>query len=302
MIGYRVAILGGDRRELRIARRLLDLGHKVAVFGVVGDPELPVERATSPIDAVRGATWIVCPSPGLGDGDLVYAPASSEPIVLDETLLLASSAADGGLVLGRSTPTVAQAAQLAGVGLYEMKDDRSLAISNATSVAEAVLRLLIEQTERVLPEHRILVLGYGATGSALADDLLGIACQVSVAARRRDSQERIRQRGARPVDFAARNDEFEAADIVVNTVPSTDSLPTASFSTLNGSLIVDIASPPGGLDHAAAADAGLNVIWARGLAGARGPVSVGDAQFRFIKSAMDQHAPPDRSDGAAHAG
>ena len=301
MTSQQVAILGGDRRELRIARRLLDSGHKVTAFGAVADSRLPVEWAASSIDAVNGATWIVCPSPGLGAGDVVYAPASSVPIVLDEALLRASSADSGGVILGRATPTVAQAAQLVGVRLYEMKDDRSLAISNATAVAEAVLRLLIEHTEQVLPEHQILVLGYGATGSALTDDLLGIGCRVSVAARRRDSQERIRQRGARPVDFADRNDEFVTATVVVNTVPSVESLPTASFSALGESLVVDIASPPGGLDHTAARDAGLNVVWARALAGGRAPISVGDAQFRFIESAMKQLAPPERPDDAVAA-
>jgi dipicolinate synthase subunit A len=167
-----------------------------------------------------------------------------------------------------------------------MKDDRSLAISNATSVGEAVLCLLVNHTERVLPEYRILVLGYGATGAALVDDLLGVGCHVSVAARRRDSQERIRQRGAEPVNFEDRVEEFAAADIVVNTVPSTDSIPRSAYETLKGSLVVDIASPPGGLDHDAASEDGLNVVWARGLAGGRAPVSVGEGQFRFIQAAM----------------
>lgn len=302
----RVAVLGGDAREVYIAGRLQALGYQVTLFGAAPDGAAPdgaapdgaprggaapdgagrITLAESPQAAVTGANWIVCPSPGLGDGERVYAPDSPVPIILDADLLAASSAAEGGLVLGRATPGVVAAARSSGVSVFEMKDDRALAVSNATAVAEAMIALLVRKTQRVLPEHRLLVLGYGATGAALTDALLGLACSVRVAARRLEHTERARQRGAAPVSWADRVGAMAQSDIVVNTVPSVEAIPAVAFPQLRDAIVADIASPPGGTDHAAASAAGVDLTWARGLAGARAPQSAGDAQLRIIVEAI----------------
>jgi dipicolinate synthase subunit A len=301
MSATRVAVLGGDAREVYIAGQLCAQGHQVALFGVSGDGDPRIDHAASAEEAVSGASWIVCPSPGLGAGDRVYAPGCTVPITLDGPLLAASRAADGGLVLGRATPGVVSAARTAGVQLFEMKDDRSLAIANATAVAEALLALLIGKTERVLPEHRFLILGYGATGAAVTDALLGLACPVGVAARRSEHLERARQRGAVPAAYPDRLQAMSEAGVVINTVPSPDAILASAFPTLHGVIVVDIASPPGGTDHQAARDHGLDITWARGLAGARAPLSAGDAQLRVITDAMAAAAQNRRPAGSRPA-
>ncbi len=286
MSSIRVAILGGDGREVYIGEQLAALGYEVTAFGVDGDHSGKLPQAESPEAAVTGARWIVCPSPGLSAGDRVYAPSSPAPITLTAALLASSDASDGGLILGRATLSLTAAARETGVRLFEMKDDRSLAVCNATSVAEALVALLVGKTRRVLPEHKFMVLGYGATGAALTDALLGLACQVSVSARRAENLERARQRGATPVPFADRVTAMASCDVIVNTVPSADAIPSSALPAVKGAIVVDIASPPGGLDHEAARLAEVDVTWARGLAGARAPVSAGDAQLRVITRAM----------------
>lgn len=286
MSGIRVAILGGDAREAYIGEQLAAMGYEVTAFGVDGKHTGTLHHAGSAEEAVLGARWIVCPSPGLGSGDRVYAPHSPAPITLNAALLASSDASGGGLILGRATPTVAAAAQETGVRLVEMKDDRSLAVCNATSVAEALVALLVGKTRRVLPQHQFLVLGYGATGAAFTDALLGLACQISVAARRAECLERARQRGAAPVPFAERVTAMASSDVIVNTVPSPEAIPSSALPALKDAIVVDIASPPGGLDHRAAKLAGVDVTWARGLAGARAPLSAGDAQLRVIARAI----------------
>lgn len=286
MIPSRVAILGGDRRELRIAERLMADGHLVAMFGNDGQSAMPVAWASSAEQAVDEARWIVCPSPGLGSGDRVYAPNADVPIVLDRALLGRSMASAGGLVLGRATPTVTSVAAELRIRVFEMKDDRSLAIANATAVAEGILQLLIGVTDRILADHHILILGYGATGAALLDRLVALGCRVQVAARRPEMLERIRQCGGTPVDFPDRLSALASANVVINTVPTTEALPTDAFPLLDQHIVIDIASPPGGLDHQTAQSAGVTVTWARGLAGGRAPITAGDAQYGFLTRAM----------------
>src|SRR6516165_5843619 len=106
MSQIRVAVLGGDAREIYIAEQLAARGYQVAVFGAAAGGASRLAPAVSPQAAVAGANWIICPSPGLGDGNRVYAPECPVPIILNTALFTASDAATGGLILGRATPGV----------------------------------------------------------------------------------------------------------------------------------------------------------------------------------------------------
>lgn len=285
MEACRIAVLGGDRREAHIADLLGAEGHEVALFPGTDDGG-SYRAATSAADAIAGAQWIVCPSPGLGPGDVVYSPGSAVDIVLDRALLERADAAIGGLVLGASTPSLQAVTDALEIPVYEMKSERALAVSNGSSVAEAIVALLVGSTDRLLREYRVVVVGYGATGAPITDYLLAACCDVVVACRSSEQRARAEQRGASTVAYDDRVGAFLDADIVVNTVPDVDSVPASSFHDLGSVRVVDIASPPGGLDHDAARAAGVDVTWARGLAGKRAPLTVGETQFAFVKAAM----------------
>ena len=102
-------------------------------------------------------------------------------------------------------------------------------------------------------------------------------------------------------DYAARVQALAESDIVVNTVPSPDAIPPSAFPQLRDAIVVDIASPPGGTDYAAAGVSGIDLTWARGLAGARAPLSAGDAQLRFITDAIRGSGPRRHTAGASPA-
>lgn len=236
--------------------------------------------------AVQGREWIICPAPGLGERDQIYAPNATSSMFLEESLLALSHARRGGLILGKESSTLADVAERLQIPIHEFKADRALAVVVASAVAEAVLAELIGSTSRVLRELRVIVLGYGATGSAIADVLVAVGCGTSVASRNQIELETARRRGATPLEFASWPDAVGPADVLVNTVPDPQTIGPALFETLSGKTIIDISSPPGGLDHQSAQSAGINVIWARGLAGKRAPLTIGEAQFEFIKRAM----------------
>lgn len=291
MTRLRIAVLGGDEREVHLARRLADVGTDCVSFGHASVDGGPPAVAASVAEAVAGRQWLICPSPGLADGNRVYAPASAVPIVLDAATLGLTNAPDGGIILGRVTPEVALAAGRLAIPIFEMKDDRALATRLSTGVAEGCMSLLIQLTTRILREHRIVLNGYGVTGAVILDYLLGAGCQVAVTARRDTALERARQRGAAPIRYDDRVRAFTEAEVIVNTVPDVDAIPTSAFELLSGRLILDIASPPGGLDHDLAAAKGVRVHWARGLAGGRAPETAGDAQFAFVQKVLAMRAP-----------
>lgn len=288
MTAMRIAVIGGDAREIHLARRLADDGHDCVLFGHDDLDEAPATIA----EAVSGRQWLICPSPGLGDRNRVYAPASREPIVLDEELLASTEASAGGIVLGRATPELESIAGRLAIPIFEMKDDRALATKLSTGVAEGLIALLIGQTTRILRDHRIVLLGYGVTGAIILDYLVGAGCIVTLVARSDFARERARQCGGVPASYEDRVAAMMEAEIIANTIPDVDAIPTASFRLLRDKLIVDIASPPGGMDHVAAATAGLRVHWARGLSGSRAPETAVDAQLAFVRKVIAFQSAP----------
>lgn len=280
------AILGGDQREARVAELLHDEGHDVAVFGLDSANLSGVANSSSLEQAVADRKWIVCPAPGLAAEDQLYAPDASAPLFLSESLLSLTQASEGGLVLGKQTPSLEKVAKRLSIPVHEFKSDRALAVVVASAVAEAVVGELIGKTRRLLRELEVTVLGYGATGSAIADALVALGSHTNVAARNPVQRETARRRGANPVPLSGWHDAVQGTDVVVNTVPVEDTVHQAHFVELANTTVLDISSPPGGLDHDAAREAGVDVIWARGLAGQRAPLTIGDAQYGFIKSAM----------------
>jgi dipicolinate synthase subunit A len=82
---------------------------------------------------------------------------------------------------------------------------------------------------------------------------------------------------------------FPRLEIVFNTVPE-PVVDRAVLSMLRpGTLVVDMSAPPPGVDHAAAEELGLDLVWARGL-GASAPRTVGASQWvgisRIIEAAL----------------
>jgi dipicolinate synthase subunit A len=278
----RIAVVGGDARDAWVAVRLAEDGHVVRLFGASPSSSAGRDLVAATLeDTVQDADWLVLPGPGLTDETVLYAPHHHEPIMLSEDLLGAASLNRGGLILGRSSPALQRMSATLGFGIFESKDERDLAIANATGVGEGLLRLLIERTDRVLPEYRTAVVGYGAVGEALTGQLLALRVPVTVVARDALARARARQRGAEALGYADRASSLLGFDVVLNTVPSQDAVPAAVLAAPGDRLVVDLASPPGGLDHASVPDA-ARVVWARGL-GARSPLTSGDIRFGYVE-------------------
>lgn len=282
-----IAILGGDGREWELAVLLAEAGYAVKTYGVPEHADHPkVEVCVSAVEAVHGAQWIICPSPGLAAGDVVYAPAAADPITLDRQLINVADLGSGGLILGRATQTVEALVVERGGMVAELKSDVRLGWRNATSTSEAMLRVLIENTDAVLDEVDVRLIGSGKTAWSFASRLLAIGGSVTVAARNESEQARMREGGAGTVAFGERLDALTPTTVIVNTVPDTSAIPPSAFADLVGRTVIDIASPPGGLDHGKAEEAGVHVIWARGLAGGRAPATAGRAHFEFCQSVI----------------
>ena len=141
--------------------------------------------------------------------------------------------------------------------------------------AEGAIQIAMEELPITLHEARVLVVGFGRVGRALAPRLQALGARVTVAARRYEQRSLAQSMGLGTERADRLPDWLCGYDLVVNTAPARV-LGVEELSALKeGALVIDLASKPGGVDMAGAAALGVRVVWALSLPGKVAPVSAG---------------------------
>lgn len=247
-----VAVIGGDARQAAAGRALARAG-----YAVCGAEQLAL------------ADYILLPLP------------------LDETRTplaeLLRAAKPGALALGgRLSAQAKTIAQEAGVELVDYYARPELAIYNAIPTAEGCIGILLRESTRTLWSANILLLGFGPVGQALGVRLAALGADVTVCARRPEQRALAESLGLRGAELVRLGALAPAFDRVVNTIPAPVLTEPVLTALRPGSLIVDLASKPGGTDFAAAQRLGLRAIHALSLPAVCAPETAGEAVARTV--------------------
>ena len=204
------------------------------------------------------------------------------PLPLDESRTplaeLLRAAKPGALALGGKLSAQArQIAAEAGVELVDYFAREELILCNAIPTAEGCIGILMAERTRTLWNSAILLAGFGPVGQALGVRLAALGAQVTVAARRPAQRALAESFSLRAVDLARLEQTAPAFDTVVNTIPAPVLTEAVLAALRPGSLIVDLASKPGGTDFAAARRLGHRAIHALSLPTACAPETAGEA-------------------------
>jgi dipicolinate synthase subunit A len=282
-----IALVGGDEREQEIARLAAATGADVRAYGFPW-PERGIEGvrlAGDPAEALHGARYALFPIPGLSAEGALFAPAAPAPILPDRALL-AELAAGAHILLGTADERLRAAAGGLGIGLVEYEDDRQLMMERGPAIVEGALARAIAATDVTLHDARIAVVGYGNIGALLALTLRALGAHVTVAARNPVQRATAHAHGLRAATLDALPGLAGERQMVFSTVPA----PVVGAAVLErlpaGSLVVDLAAPPGGADLPLAERLGHRAIWARGL-GRRAPVTVGASQWGGLRRRIE---------------
>lgn len=283
----RIAVVAGDEREREIARLAAATGATVAAYGFPW-PEGGIDGVTpvsSAAEALQGARYALFPIPGITADGALFAPAAPAPIVPDAELL--SGMADGAwIILGMADDGLRAAAAAHGIGLSEYEDDRRLMLERGPAIVEGALRAAVENTDVTIHAANVAVVGYGTIGGLLARTLRAVGAHVTVVARNPVQRADARANGLGAVPLEDLPRLADRLQMVFSTVPA----PVVDGDVLRalapGSLVMDLAAPPGGVDLAAARELGHRAVWARGL-GRRAPVTVGASQWGGVRRRIE---------------
>lgn len=284
-----IAVVGGDAREQEITRLAAACGATVRCYGIPW-PEGGITGAilsASAEEAMQDADCALFPIPGIsGDGSL-YAPAAARPIVPD-AVLLRRLAPDAVIILGRADERLRGAAAAVGVTLSEYEDDTELMLLRGPAIVEGVLALAISNTSVTLHSASAGVVGFGNIGSLLSRTLVALGARVHVFARNPVQRAAAYAAACRPHELAELRAISKDLQMLFSTVPALVVDRPVLERLPPGSLVVDVAAPPGGVDLAAAAALGRRALWARGM-GQRAPVTVGRSQWAGIIRRLVAH-------------
>ena len=256
-----VLIIGGDRRNIHLQTALTQAGHAATGFALGEITERP---------DYRRFRWIVGPIPFTDDGRHLHAPLHREKIAIADFL----DALPETATLFASTIPSGFAVPCRHVDLTRNTD---LYDRNLVATAEGVVQILLDQIDFTLAGSSVLVAGYGKVGKTVARLLAALDAQVSVYSSDPRELNAIGMFHA-GVSLA----DLSQFRIVINTIPAVV-FDARNISTLpRDALLLDVASFPGGVDTALAADAGLRVVRAYGIPGKKAPRTVAEAMRDVI--------------------
>ena len=270
----KLALLGGDARQGCLARFLADHGFETAAWGMSDSGCIGgAVRCRDPVSAMASAAAVILPLPATLDG-VTLNSENEERIKLNKILEYADVPFFGGK-LSESFRLAASARKRKVIDYFETE---SLQIKNALPTAEGAISIAMQNLKRTLVGARAAVIGYGRIGKTLADLLLKLGARVTVAARNEQQLAYAQIAGAKTVRIGSDSSSLKLPDeydVIFNTVPA-GLFDAAQIGKLpENTLLIDLASPPGGVDFAAAKEAGIRAIWALSLPGRYAPEDAG---------------------------
>lgn len=259
-----ISILGGDLRQVYLARLLSEDGWMVTTWGL----EKGGGDGGAPLDQALEGDILLLPMPVCRNGMLHLPLTDTE---LEAERLWARLRYDQ-LLLGGMTGNLSRRLMADyGLTLLDYYDREETQVANAVPTAEGALQLAMESTDRTLHSSRCLIIGYGRIGRLLADRLLALGAEVTVSARKYGDLAWIEAWGCRSVQTGALTGQLDRFDLIFNTAPALILDGTRLRETREDCVIIDLASAPGGVDLEAAKRLSRRAIPAPGLPGKVAP-------------------------------
>ncbi|MBQ9760989.1 MAG: dipicolinate synthase [Clostridia bacterium] len=289
----RIALLGGDERQIYLARALAQRGRNVWVWGLgdVSARVCPAKVANTPEEALRGAVAVLLPMPASLDGVRVHAPLAG-----DESLRFSYIAEhwEGGLLLGGKLPPVVYTLQTyRPTEVIDYFQDDILQLKNALPTAEGAIAIAMRELPVTIDGIHAAVIGYGRIATVLADKLTALGAQVYLYARKPADLTRAALRHLFPMRLSTVGGRSSLCSlprdcrVIFNTVPCPLFTHEVIETLPRDCLYIDLASAPGGIDWSAAKELGIRTVWGTALPGKCVPESAGLILAEFLDDVLE---------------
>ncbi|MFC0524191.1 dipicolinic acid synthetase subunit A [Pontibacillus salicampi] len=290
LTGYTIAILGGDARQLEVIRRLSEwdanlflIGFDQLDHGFTGAKQVEMDEVEpSVLDAV------ILPVPGAnaeGDVDTIFSNKlirlTKEWIEKTPEHCLFFTGITNQFLIDVTTETKRK--------LVPLFDRDDVAIYNSVPTVEGTIMMAIQHTDFTIHSSKVVVLGLGRVGMSVARTFASLGANVKVGARKTEDLARAFEMGLETFSIHDLKDHSHDCEIVINTIPAQVVTASVIQNMPNRTLIIDLASKPGGTDFRYAEKRGIKALLAPGLPGIVAPKTAGNILANVITQILLEH-------------
>lgn len=278
-------IIGGDKRQLFLAKAISDCGYAVMLGGfdklqsfgrlVLGD----IKAVAAKCDV------LIFPVPSVRTDGSINAPFSNEHIVLDNELI--EILLNKTIFVAMKNKFLKAYPQLEKTEIFDYAAKDEFAILNALPTAEGAVEVAMKQFEGTIAGSRCLITGYGRIGKVLAEMLKNLKAEVTVSARNPSDMAFAQAFGYDEIN-TNKMSQVRNFDLVFNTIPSMIFDRKLLSNTDKNTIIIDLASLPGGIDFEAAHILGIDAVRALALPGKCAPKTAGEIIKKTVFNTIEE--------------
>ncbi|ANX12337.1 dipicolinic acid synthetase subunit A [Fictibacillus arsenicus] len=271
-----IAVFGGDARQLEVIRKLTELnailtliGYDQLDHGFTGASKMDIDEVDfSKLDS------IILPVSGTGlQGEIDTIFSNRKNVLTEEMLKNTRSHCQVFSGISNSyLDTITANSNRKLTKLFERDD---VAIYNSIPTVEGTIMMVIQHTDITIHQSNTVVLGFGRVGMSVARTFQALGAHVKVGARKSEHMARISEMGMIPFHLDDLKNEVYETDVCINTIPTQIVNADVISKFPSHTLIVDLASKPGGTDFRYAEKRGIKALLAPGLPGIVAPKTAG---------------------------
>ena len=247
-----IAVSGMDERQKELAKELKLRFQPSAVT-----------HTDSPAALSTSFDYLVLPLKGADEGD-------------HHTEWLNRLDSNTKLLVGKISADVLEYCAEQGIDVISYIERAEFKIANAVPTAEGAVKLYMELSKQTVDHSRMLVLGFGHCGKALALRLKAWGADVTVFARSYADRIAGKSMGLDMREYKDLPKLARQKNCIFNTVPY-QILDAAILNSMpKTSIIIDLASLPGGTDFKLCEELQLTAVHALSLPGRYFPITAGN--------------------------
>lgn len=276
LTGLNIAVIGGDARQLEVIRKLSEMDATIFLVGFEQLDHSFTGAKKSTMDAIDFSTIdsIILPVPGTTLDGEVETIFSNETILFTEELVK-HTPSHCMIFSGISNSYLNNIVEKTNRRLIKLFERDDVAIYNSIPTVEGTIMMAIQHTDITIHNANVAVLGLGRVGMSVSRAFAALGAKVKVGARRSEHIARIYEMGLQPFYLSEISNVVDNIDILINTIPKKIVDASVIAKMRHNSLILDLASKPGGTDFRYAEKRGIKALLAPGLPGIVAPKTAG---------------------------
>ena len=274
-----ICFIGGDERQKYAAINISQYTKVNTVGGVFESiTGANINVFDNPLKAIRNAGVIVLPLP---------AAAAESVLSFDD---LVENSADRHILGGKFSPYLKSVMENKKVNYTDYYNDDSFTVKNAFLTAEGAVYLAMSSSKDSIKFSKCAILGYGRIGKALGELLKALYADVTVFARKDEAVTTAVEKGLSSIKISSDRHLSALAnnfDIIFNTIPERVISNDVLLALPSKTILIELASLPGGFDPDIATQCEVTFIDGKGLPGKYAPVAAGrilsDTIIQYLK-------------------